>query len=531
MIAASNVISPEHSIPTSPEARRRILARKLQQRAEASTDSETTDGTPLSFPQEGLWFLDQMASGGAAYNIHSATRYRGLLDADLLERGLRCLLARHDSLRAEFHAAERAPVQRVIPVPLALHRFSLNLVDLAAADATETALRERIATTIVRPFDLSSAPLLRAELFRIAPDDHVLVLVVHHIVADGWSMSVIKRELAHFHARGGDVAELAPPRLSFADYAKWQRQRFERDGLHAQAAYWRENLRELQTLNLPTDRPRPPQTAYAGRTLALHIDPMLGAAWRTLVAQQDATPFMGFLAAFNVLLMRYTGQTDVAVGVPLAARHDARLRDMVGYFANTVVMRNHLEGHAGFNTLLERVRQTTLAALAHQDMPFDRLVAELNPERDASRNPLYQVSFALENFPHRVLELHGLAGEDLAVRAETSKFDLSLVIVEASGGFEALFEYRSDLFEERTVAQMAAHFVTLLQGIVADPDGALDLTAADGCSRAAAVAVRVEPTAPRGCAQRAGAFPLSRKGERDARWGRAAFRDALHELP
>ncbi|MEJ8826096.1 amino acid adenylation domain-containing protein [Variovorax humicola] len=476
MNAVPNVTSPEHSIPTSPEARRRILARKLQQRAAAGTlaSSGTTDGTPLSFPQEGLWFVDQMASGGVAYNIHSATRYRGPLDAELIERALQWLLARHDSLRAEFHAAERAPVQRVIPVPLALQRFKLKRVQLAPADATETALREHVAATIARPFDLSSAPLLRAELLCIAPQDHVLVLVVHHIVADGWSMSVVKRELAQFYARGGEDVEWAAPQLSFADYATWQRQRFEREGLQSHAAHWRDNLRELQILNLPTDKPRPPQAAHAGKTLAVGIDPMLGAAWRKLVARRDATPFMGFLAAFNVLLMRYTGQTDVAVGVPLAARHDARLRDMVGYFANTVVMRNHLEVQAGFNVLLESVRQTTLAALAHQDMPFDRLVAELNPERDPSRNPLYQVSFALENFPHRVLDLGGLASEDLCVRTETSKFDLSLVIVESDGRFEALFEYRTDLFEARTVAQMAGHFITLLQGIVAEPDGALD---------------------------------------------------------
>lgn len=427
----------------------------------------------MSFPQEGLWFLDQLGGGGASYNIHSATRYRGPLNAELLARGLRWLLARHDSLRAEFHAAERAPVQKVIPAAVATQRFNLQVTQLDPEDASEAALRERLGSAIAQTFELSNAPLLRAELFRIAPDDHVLLLVVHHIVADGWSMSVIKRELAQFYARGGDP-ELATPPLTFVDYATWQRHRFERDGLHAHAAYWRENLLDLQTLNLPIDRPRPPQMAHVGRTLALPIDPAIGAALRALVAQQDATPFMGFLAAFNVLLMRYTGQTDVAVGVPLAARHDARLLDMVGYFANTVVMRNHLEGQGGFNALLAAVRQTTLAALAHQDLPFDKLVAELNPERDASRNPLYQVSFALENFPHRILELGGLASQDLAIRTETSKFDLSLVIVESGGGFDALFEYRTDLFEARSIAQMAAHFVTLLRGIVDHPDCALD---------------------------------------------------------
>ena len=476
MNAASTVIPPEPSIPTSPEARRRILARKLQQRAQAgsATVPDPNDGVPLSFAQEGLWFLDQMVSGCSSYNIHSATRYRGPLNAHLLERSLQRLLARHDSLRAEFHAAEHAPVQKVIPVAAALQRFRLQRVQLAAADATEAALHERIRAAIAQPFDLSSAPLLRAELYSLAPDDHVFVLVVHHIVADGWSMSVIKRELSQLYAQGGEDAGVPAPPLAFSEYAIWQRRRFEGDGLQAHAAYWRENLHDLQTLHLPTDRPRPSQTAHAGRTLGLKIEPTLAAALKTLATRHDATQFMALFAVFNVLLMRYSGQTDIAIGVPLAARHDARLRDMVGYFANTVVMRNHLEGRTGFTALLKRVRETTLAALAHQDMPFDRLVAQLNPERDASRNPLYQVSFALENFPHRVPELDGLACEQLAIRAETSKFDLSLVIVESDAGLEALFEYRTDLFEQRSVAQMAAHFVTLLRGIVADPDEPLD---------------------------------------------------------
>ena len=475
----STLIHPEPSVPAgpdSPEARRRVLARKLQQRAQAGAVAalKTAEAVPLSFPQEGLWFLDHMASDGAPYSIHSATRHRGALDAEVLERSLQQLIARHGSLRTEFHASEHAPMQTVIPVAAALQRFGLKQVDLTAADATEAALHARIQDIIARPFDLSSAPLMRAELLRIAPDDHVLVLVLHHIVTDGWSMSVIKRELGEIYAKQGDGPDKPVPPLAFSDYVIWQRQRYERDGLQGQLAFWRENLRDLQTLDLPTDRSRPPQMAYAGDTLSQAIDADLAAALRALAARQDATLFMTLLAAFNVLLMRYTGQGDIAVGVPLAARNDTQLRDVVGYFANTVVMRNHLEGSAGFIELLKRVRQTTLAALIHQDMPFDRLVAELSPERDASRNPLYQVSFALENFPHRVLELDGVASELLGIHARTSKFDLSLTVVETGAGLEALFEYRTDLFEPRTIAQMAAHFIRLLKGIVAAPQEALD---------------------------------------------------------
>ena len=211
--------------------------------------------------------------------------------------------------------------------------------------------------------------MLRAELLRIAPDDHVLVLVVHHIVADGWSMSVIRRELGRLYAQGGDDAGLAAPPLRFSDCVRWQRDRFERDGLQAQLAYWRENLRELQTLNLPTDRHRPLQMAYEGRTLSLAIDPALAADLRALARQQDATAFTTLLAAFNVLLMRYTGQSDIAVGVPLAARNEAHLRDVVGYFANTVVMRNHLEGGSELHRTAETRARTARAALVTRTCP------------------------------------------------------------------------------------------------------------------------------------------------------------------
>ena len=440
----------------------------------AGTLPQATPGAPLSFQQEGLWFLDQLAEGGAPYNIHSASRHRGPLDVERLERSLRALIARHDSLRTEFHAAGDAPRQQVLPAPEALERFRLRQVELRPAEAGETMLRERIAASIAQPFELSSAPLLRAELLRLAPDDHVLVLVVHHIVADGWSMSLIRRELGQLYDQGGDAAGLAAPALRFSDCVHWQRDRFERDGLQAQLTYWRENLRELQTLNLPTDRQRPLRMTYEGRVLSLPVDAALAAALQELALQQDSSIFMALLAAFNVLLMRYTGQGDIAVGVPVAARGGARLRDVVGYFANTVVMRNQFDGASGFTELLKRVNRTTRAALAHQDMPFERLVAELSPQRDASRNPLYQVAFALDNFPYRLLELGGLANEQVSVHARTSKFDLSLTVVESGAGLEALFEYRTDLFEARTIERLAAHFVQLLRGIVADPDGALD---------------------------------------------------------
>ncbi len=463
---------------TTQDARRRLLARKLQQqqgsRSAPGTASHPTEGVPLSFAQEGLWFLDQLNAGSTAYNIHSVTRLRGPLDAERLERSLQALIARHASLRTAFRATQQGPVQQVVPAAEALVSFWLDRTELAPDDATDAALAKRIAACIAQPFDLSRAPLLRAELCRIAPDHHVLVLVVHHIVADGWSMSVINRELGQLYAQGGDASVLAELPLQFPDHAVWQRQRFERGGLQSQLDYWRAALRELHTLELPTDKPRPAQASFVGQTLAFALDPELAAALRNLAKQQGATLFMTLLAAFHGLLMRYSGQTDIAVGVPLAGRGDARLDGVVGYFVNTVVMRCDLAGQPRFTELLQRVRQATLGALTHQDMPFDRLVAELSPERDASRNPLYQVAFALENFPDRVLQLDGLRSERLGIRSETSKFDLSLTLVEAGDHFGAEIEYRTDLFEPQTIERMAVHFRHLLAAIVADPECAVD---------------------------------------------------------
>ncbi|VTU14934.1 Tyrocidine synthase III [Variovorax sp. SRS16] len=473
---------PNHDISDqldtdTPDARRRLLARKLQQqRAHPSMSKANppSDDAPLSFAQEGLWFLDQLATGGAAYNIHSVTRLQGPLDAERLERSLQALVARHASLRTAFLATERGPVQQVVPASQAQERFHLARSEPAPNDGTDAVLAQHVAACIAQPFDLSRAPLLRAELLRIAPDHHLLVLVVHHIVADGWSMSVIHRELAQLYALRGDACVLPALSLQFPDHALRQRQRYERGGIQAQLDYWRTKLRDLHTLELPTDKARPSQAGFAGRTLPFGIDSELSTALRALARQQGSTLFMTLLAAFHVLLARYSGQTDIAVGVPLAGRDDAAVRDLVGYFVNTVVIRGDLQGRPGFTELLQRVRQSTLEALTHQDMPFDRLVVELNPERDASRNPLYQVSFALENFADRALHLDGLRSERLDVRSETSKFDLSLTVTESGDHLDAAIEYRTDLFEAQAIARMAAHLRHLLAAIVADPDCAVD---------------------------------------------------------
>ncbi|MEJ8813363.1 amino acid adenylation domain-containing protein [Variovorax ureilyticus] len=450
--------------------RRRLLARKLQQQhaqPAPRTESGPQQDAPLSFAQEGLWFLDLLAVGSAAYNIHSITRLQGPLDAGRLEQALRALIARHPSLRTSFHATEQGPVQRVMPVAEAQERFRVTHVDATERNAWAD---EHIAASIASPFDLSQPPLLRAELLRLAPAHHVLVLVIHHIVADGWSMSILHRELGQLYAESDAPPALPEPALDFCEYARQQRGRYESGEMGAALDYWRKKLHDLQTLRLPTDRPHPPQAGSAGRTLTFRIDDGLSAALRAFATQQDATLFMALLAAFQSLLVRYTGQNDIAVGVPLAGRDDPRASDVVGFFVNTVVLRAELGAEPSYIDLVRVSREATLEALTHQSMPFDRLVSELSPVRDASRNPLYQVSFALENFSHRVLRLEGLHTQRLAVPLQSAKFDLSLNVIETGASLEAEIEYRTDLFDEQSIARLARHFRRLLAAMVAQPD-------------------------------------------------------------
>ncbi|SDZ97224.1 non-ribosomal peptide synthetase [Variovorax sp. YR216] len=453
--------------------RRRLLARKLQQQ-HAQPAPRPAPGpqqdAPLSFAQEGLWFLDLLAAGSAAYNIHSITRLQGPLHAGRLEQALRALIARHPSLRTSFHATEQGPVQRLMPVAEALERFGVTHIDATARDASDAMLAEHIAASIASPFDLSQAPLLRADLLRLGPEHHALVLVVHHIVADGWSMSIIHRELGQLYARSDATPTLPEPGLDLREHARQQRERYESGAMAAALDYWRKKLHDLQTLRLPTDRPHPPQAGSAGRALAFSIDAELTAAVRAFATRQDATLFMALLAAFQSLLARYTGQNDIAVGVPLAGRDDPRARDVVGFFVNTLVLRAEFSAEASYVDLVRRSREATLEALTHQAMPFDQLVSELRPLRDASRNPLYQVSFALENFGHRVLQLEGLHSERLAVPSQSAKFDLSLNVIETGASLEAEIEYRTDLFDAQTIARMATHFRRLLAAMVAEPE-------------------------------------------------------------
>ena len=429
-----------------------------------------TGNLPLSFAQQRLWFLDRLLPNKAAYNIPTVWRLRGQLDALALERSLNELVARHETLRTRFALSEDAPVQ-VIGPPSAV---ALPITDLSAMPQAEREARARqiTDTEACQPFDLEAGPLLRAQLLRLAAEEHLLLLNVHHIVSDGWSMGVLWRELSSGYTAfvSGHAPDLPRLPIQYADYAVWQREWLQGEVLEGQLAYWKEKLADLSTLELPTDRPRPPVPSYQGAHLAFDLPAPLTQALKELSRREGATLFMTLLAAFQVLLHRYSGQDDIAVGTPIAGRGRTELEGLIGFFVNTLVLRSDLAGNPAFTELLARVRENALGAYTHQDLPFEKLVEELSPSRDMSRNPLFQVMFVLQNAPDAALALKGVQASRLPLAGHSAKFDLTLSMRETAAGLHASWEYSTDLFDASTVERMAQHFKTLLEGIVADAD-------------------------------------------------------------
>ena len=317
-------------------------------------------------------------------------------------------------------------------------------------------------------FALTQPPLLRMALYRVAETTHLLVVVIHHIVTDGWSMAVLCRELGALYAGHGASLPVLP--VQYPDYALWQRERLQGAVLERQLAYWRTQLADLTTLELPTDHPRPPVQSHRGACHPLALSAGLTAALKQLSQRERVTLYMTLLAAFQVLLARYSGQDDIAIGSPIAGRSQRELEGLIGFFVNTLVLRSDLSGNPRFRDLLARVRETALDAYAHQELPFEKLVEELSPERDMSRNPLIQVMFALQNVPHAELTLPGLETTRLDLDTTTAKFDLTLSLTEQPEGLSGVIEYATDLFDATTIARLAGHFTTLLEGIVADPE-------------------------------------------------------------
>jgi amino acid adenylation domain-containing protein len=431
-----------------------------------------TGALPLSFAQERLWFLDRMEPGSAAYNLPFALRLRGALDVDALERSLSEIARRHQALRTVFREQGGTPRQVIAP----FGGFGLTVKDLAhlpGGTREAEVQRELVAEGTARPFDLSAGPLFRAALLRLGTEEHVLLLSMHHVVSDGWSMGVLRRELSALYAayREGGESPLPELAVQYADYAVWQREQLAGETLERQLRYWRERLAGApELLGLPTDRPRPPVQTYRGATVPVELAPELLERLRTLGRSEGATLYMVVLSAFQVLLSKYSGSEDVVVGSPIAGRTRKEVEDLIGFFVNTLVLRTDLSGDPSFRETLRRAREVTLGAYEHQELPFEKLVAELRPERSLSHSPLFQVMFALQNAGGGGGALPGLEVSGVGAEHASARFDLSLVLTATAQGLRGGLNYGTDLFERGTIVRMLGHLARVLEQAAADAD-------------------------------------------------------------
>ncbi len=435
---------------------------------ELSTVSDKTN-LPLSFAQQRLWFLDRLNPGGAVYNIPIVMRMKGRLDVEALRRSLEEILRRHEALRTTFAEENGHAIQRIAPEA----SLDLKIVDLGNLPERERqeAAERRIAEESRRSFDLARGPLFRGTVLHLSGQEHALVLAMHHIVTDGWSHGILFRELETLYEAflTGKSSPLAPLPIQYADFAVWQREWLQGEVLQTDLGYWKGQLEGLPVLELPTDRPRPPVQSFRGRRKSFVLSPSLTQVLKDLSRREGVTLFMALLAAFQTQLYRYSGQGDIAVGSPIANRRRDELEGLIGFFVNTLVMRTKLDGNPTFRELLGRVKETALEAYAHQDVPFEKLVEELRPERDASRNPLFQVVMVLQNAADHRIALPGVDVECASGDTGTAMFDLTLELEEDAGGISGNFEYSTDLFDDGTIERMSGHFQVMLEGIVAAP--------------------------------------------------------------
>ncbi|RKH92751.1 amino acid adenylation domain-containing protein, partial [Corallococcus praedator] len=467
--------------PTVAALAARVEAAREQSlpRVPPLTPAPRTGVLPLSFAQQRLWFLEQLDPQAALYNIPSVLRLEGTLDAAALEQAFNALIRRHETLRTTFHAEDGKPFQRISEAPA----FLLEAVDLRALGEAE---REQEAWRLaradaVRPFDLLQGPLLRVTLLRTGERTHLLLLTMHHIVSDGWSAGVLVRELVALYAARLEQREAELPALpvQYADYAVWQRDWLRGEALEEQVGWWRRQLDGAPAaLELSTDNARPATLSARGGSVPVRWSKELTDALRALGRREGATPFMVLLAAWQVLLSRYSGQDDVSVGTPVAGRTQAEVEGLVGLFLNTLVLRTRLAPADSFRQVLASVKETTLGAFAHQQVPFERLVDALRPERDLGRTPLFQAMLVLNTEVDTELTLRDLSLRRVEIETQTAKFELNLSLSDAPSGFQGALMYSADLFEHSTVERMVEHLRVLLEGLAADPDvsvGALPL--------------------------------------------------------
>ncbi|MEG5173407.1 amino acid adenylation domain-containing protein [Microcoleus sp. B3-D7] len=440
-------------------------------RESANASEEEVFAFPTSFAQQRLWFIDQFEPGNPFYNLPAAVLLKGRLNVVVLELSLKEIVRRHEALRTTFATVDGQPVQVVGQN----FNFGLQVLDLQQLAETEREekVKQLAAEEASKPFDLTKGPLLRASLLHLDAEEYVLLLTLHHIIFDGWSIGVFLQELAALYEAFsiGKPSPLPELSIQYADFAIWQREWLTGDRLQTQLNYWKKQLSGAPPLlELPADRPRPPVQTYRGAKESFLIPKTLTEALKKLSRLENVTLFMTLLAAFKTLLYRYTGQADIPVGSPIANRNRAEIQGLIGFFVNNLVLRTDLSGTPTFRQLLVRIREVSLEAYAHQDLPFEKLVEELQPDRNLSYNPLFQVAFVLQAAPVAAESIAGLNLTLLDVENQTAKVDLTLYLEEKQEEISGQFEYSTDLFDAATIKRMAGHFITLLDGIAANPE-------------------------------------------------------------
>lgn len=454
-----------------------LLAYLLDEQGIASPEMQTifprvsSENLPLSFAQQRLWFLNQLEPDSSFYNISAALRLNGVLNVTALEQSFNEIIQRHEILRTTFNLVDGEAIQVINPQ----QKLTIKLIDLTAlpAQKRETEAQQLANKEAGQPFDLATGTLVRSTLLRLDEAEHILLFTMHHIVSDGWSTDILMREVATLYECycSGKPSPLPELPIQYADYAFWQRQWLQGEVLATHLDYWKQQLGgSLPVLELPSDRPRPHVQSYRGAVQSFQLSKDVTVALKTLSQQEGSTLFMTLLAAFKVLLYRYTGTEDIVIGSPIANRDRSEIEGLIGFFANTLVLRTNLSDNPTFRQLLGRVREVTLGAYDSQDLPFDLLVEELKPQRDLSHTPLFQVMFVLQHAPISAVELSGLTLQAMQSETSTAKFDLTLLMEETESGIRGALEYNADLFDAATIVRMAEHLHSLLAGIVANPN-------------------------------------------------------------
>ncbi|MCU1449929.1 MAG: hypothetical protein JWP02_2099, partial [Acidimicrobiales bacterium] len=454
--------------PELQEQLRRRLAGQARQ-TDVIPAADRSGPLPMSFSQQRLWFLNDLLPGDAGYNSGLVLRLVGALDVTALNRALQQLLARHESLRTTFDELDGRGVQIVHPV----HELPVPVIDLAGpSNPRPDELNRVLSEECSRPFDLRQGPLVRALLVRMAENEHVLTLCMHHIITDGWSMGVLTDELGTLYtaALRGEVADLPRLPLQYADFAVWQRERLADAALEEHLGYWRQRLSNVSPLDLPTDRPRPAARRSVGATYEFSVPADITARLRDAARARDTTLFTALAAACQMLLARWSGQEDITVGTVTSGRNRPEVDRLVGFFVNTVVLRSTVDHALTFSEFLTGVKGSVLDAFAHDEVPFERLVNAVQTERDVSRNPLFDVMVVLQDKQRKPPELAGVRVEEVGLPRQTANFDITLEFQECDGGLAGVLEYNTDLFDPATIERMAGHLQVLLEGIAADPN-------------------------------------------------------------